>query len=265
MGQFDKPLEAIKVRYEDKICILTLCRPEKRNGLDIQMRQELWTVLAALNEDTETQVVVITGEGEYFSFGTFDAKSRGETDKETIVKMVLEGNMLIDDLENLPQITIAAINGPARGSGVEMSLACDLRYASTSASFQQHEADMGGFAGGGGPLRLPMIIGYARTIELLCTTRTMPADEAKQAGLVLDVFSDETLLAEVTGLARLMASKGPLALRGAKRVAKARQVSGLADARLLSNRLRRELEFSRDVDEAIAAHKEGRAPTFLGR
>src|SRR3546814_12454443 len=79
--------------------------------------------------------------------------------------MVLEGNMLIDDLENLPQITIAAVNGPARGSGVEISLACDIRYAAASASFQQHEADMGGFPGGGAPLRLPMLVGYARPIE----------------------------------------------------------------------------------------------------
>ena len=265
MNQYKGSPEAIKVHYEDKVCTITLARPEKNNGLDIQMRQELWAALTALREDTQTQVVLITGLGTYFSYGTFDPKSRGETDKETIIKMVLEGNMLIDDLELLPQITIAAINGPARGSGVEMSLACDLRYAGTSASFQQHEADMGGFAGGGGPLRLPMAIGYSRAIELLCTARAMDAREAKEIGLVLDVFSDETLLAEVTRRAKLMATKGPLALRGAKRVARARQAPGQADARLLSNRLRRELEFSRDVDEAIAAHKEGRPPIFNGQ
>lgn len=264
MNQFSGPLEAITVNYEDRVCMITLSLPAKSNGLDIQMRQELWSVFATLRDDPETQVVTITGQGQYFSYGTFDPKSRGETDKQTIIKMVLEGNMLIDDLESLPQITIAAINGPARGSGVEMSLACDLRYAGASASFQQHEADMGGFAGGGGPLRLPMVIGYSRAIELLCTARAMAAEEAKVAGLVLDVFPDETLLTEVGRVAKLMATKGPLALRGAKRVAKARQAPGQADARLLSNRLRRELEFSRDVDEAIAAHKEGRSPVFLG-
>src|SRR3546814_3313796 len=97
--------------------------------------------------------------------------------------MVLEGNMLIDDLENLPQITIAAVNGPARGSGVEISLACDIRYAAASASFQQHEADMGGFPGGGAPLRLPMLVGYARTIEMLCTARAVPRSDEHTSDL----------------------------------------------------------------------------------
>src|SRR3546814_10195129 len=95
------------------------------------MRNELWAIFAALKEDNETQVVVLTGQGTHFSYGTFDPASRGATDKDTIVRMVLEGNMLIDDLENLPQITIAAVNGPARGSGVEISLACDIDRKST--------------------------------------------------------------------------------------------------------------------------------------
>ena len=264
MSQFSGPLEAVKVHYENKVCTITLARPEKRNGLDLQMREELWAIFTALRDDAETQVVVLTAQGTHFSYGTFDAKSRGETPKDTIIKMVLEGNMLIDDLESLPQITIAAINGPARGSGVEMSLACDIRYATSSASFQQHEADMGGFAGGGGPVRLPMVVGYMRAIEMLCTARAVPAQEAKDCGLVLDIFPEEGFLPEIVRRAEYIAMKGPLALRGAKRVAKVRQAPGQADARLLSNKLRRELEFSRDVDDAIAAHKEGRSPVFLG-
>ncbi|WP_083579148.1 enoyl-CoA hydratase/isomerase family protein [Tardibacter chloracetimidivorans] len=264
MSQLNGSLEAVKVQYENKVCTITMARPEKNNGLDLQMRKELWAIFAALKEDNETQVVVLTGQGTHFSYGTFDPASRGATDKDTIVRMVLEGNMLIDDLENLPQITIAAVNGPARGSGVEISLACDIRYAAASASFQQHEADMGGFPGGGAPLRLPMIVGYARTIEMLCTARAVPAGEAKDYGLVLDVFPDEGFLDEVVQRAQYMATKGPIGLRGTKRVAKVRQAPGKADARLLSNKLRRELEFSRDVAEAIDAHKEGRSPVFLG-
>src|SRR3546814_3810590 len=109
-----------------------------------------------------------------------------------------------------------------------------------------------------------MIVGYARTIEMLCTARAVPAGEAKDYGLVLDVFPDEGFLDEVVQRAQYMATKGPIGLRGTKRVAKVRQAPGKADARLLSNKLRRELEFRRDVAEAIDAHKAGRSPVFLG-
>jgi enoyl-CoA hydratase/carnithine racemase len=264
MSHFSGPLDTVKVNYKNKVCTITMARPEKNNGLDQAMRKELWPVLAALRDDNETQVVVLTGQGTHFSYGTFDAKSRADTDKETIVRMVLEGNMLIDDLESLPQITIAAINGPARGSGVEIALACDIRYAATSASFLQHEATMGGFPGGGGPVRMPIIVGHARALEMQCAARTITAEEARDYGLVLDVLPDEDFLNHIVGRAEHMASRGPLALRGAKRIAKLRQAPGHADARLLSNKLRCELEFSRDVDEAIAALKDGRSPAFRG-
>src|SRR3546814_47194 len=101
MSQFNGSLEAVKVQYENKVCTITMARPEKNNGLDLQMRKELWAIFAALKEDNETQVVVLTGQGTHFSYGTFDPASRSATDKDTIVRMVLEGNMLIDDLENL--------------------------------------------------------------------------------------------------------------------------------------------------------------------
>src|SRR3546814_20042342 len=78
------------------------------------MRKELWAIFAALKADNETQVVVLTGQGTHFSYGTFDPAPRGATDKDTIVRMDLAGNMLIDDLENLPQITIAVALCPSR-------------------------------------------------------------------------------------------------------------------------------------------------------
>src|SRR3546814_3261510 len=119
MSQFNGSLEAVKVQYENKVCTITMARPEKNNGLDLQMRKELWAIFAALKEDNETQVVVLTGQGTLFSYGTFDPAPRGATDKDTIVRMVLECNMLIDDLANLPPITIAAVDWLARGSSEE--------------------------------------------------------------------------------------------------------------------------------------------------
>src|SRR3546814_1710642 len=107
---------------------------------------------------------------------------------------------------------------------------------------------MGGFPGGGAPLRLPMIVGYARTIEMLCTARAVPAWEAKDYGLVLDVFPDLGFLDEVVQRAQYRATKGPIGLRGTKRDAKVRQPPGKPDASLQSNKIRRELECKRDVE-----------------
>src|SRR3546814_4456361 len=82
MSQFNGSLEAVKVQYENKVCTITMARPEKNNGLDLQMRKELWAIFAALKEDNETQVVVLTGQGTHFSYGTFDPASRGATRSE---------------------------------------------------------------------------------------------------------------------------------------------------------------------------------------
>ena len=265
MSQFIDPLKTLRVRYHSKVCTITFARPDVRNRFDNQVLQELRNVMASLTEDSETHVVVITGMGADFCHGTFDPAIRGSMDKETIIQWVLDANMLLDELENLPQITIGAINGLARGSGVELSLTLDMRYAAASAGFLSHEAGMGGFPGGGAPVRLPMAVGYSRAIEILCSARTVSAKEAKEYGLVLEVFPDDALVTEVTHRAEHLAQQGPLALRGAKRVAKMRQSHGNADARMLSNKLRRDLEWSADVAEAIKASREGRSPVFVGR
>lgn len=264
MERSDDKFKAIGVDYQQRVCTITLGRDGKLSCFDQETRDDLCNLFADLKEDSDTQVVILTGRERFFCYGTFDPKSRGQVDKPTVIRMILEGNMLIDDLEKLPQITIAAVNGTARGAGVELSLACDIRYAGQSASFLQHEATMGGFPGGGGPVRLPMIVGHARAMDLICSARTISACDAKDYGLVLDVLPDDELMLRTIEQARAMARNGPLALRGAKRVSRMRQAPGWADARLLSNELRRELEFSQDVAEAIAAHKEGRSPLFKG-
>jgi len=127
------------------------------------------------------------------------------------------------------------------------------------------EALWGGFPGAGGPVRLPAIVGRARALELICTGREIDAPEMERLGLVLSVYPGGRLLAEAQGLAARIAASGPIATRGAKRIMNVRTVGGFAAARALSDALRHELEWSRDVDEGMAAHREGRAPRFTGR
>jgi enoyl-CoA hydratase/carnithine racemase len=141
----------------------------------------------------------------------------------------------------------------------------DIRLAASHATFALPEARWGGFPGAGGPVRLPGIVGRARALEIICTGRELDAGEMERIGLVLAVHPFERLAAEARALAERIAESGPLATRGAKRIMTAGATSGFAAARALSDALRQALEWSRDVDEGLAAHREGRPPRFTGR
>lgn len=240
-------------------------RPSDGNRWNRDVSEELRPMIAELSEDDACRVVVIAGSGADFCLGSFNPVIRASTPKQRVVDFVMDANLLLDDFERLPQITVAAINGPARGSGVEFALACDLRYAAQSASITFPEADMGGFPGAGGPVRLPRIVGDARAIELICTGKTADAAELKAWGFAQDVFADDVFLQRVEDMAQVIARKGPLALRGTKKIVQTRGLPGFFEARHLSDKDRRTLEWSADVDEALAAHREGRSPTFQGR
>jgi enoyl-CoA hydratase/carnithine racemase len=140
-----------------------------------------------------------------------------------------------------------------------------MRLAAAHATFALPEALWGGFPGAGGPVRLPGIVGRARALELICTGREVDAAEMERLGLVLAVYPAARLLPEARALAARISASGPIATRGAKRIVNVRNGAGFAAARSLADALRHALEYSHDVDEGMAAHRENRAPRFTGR
>jgi len=112
---------------------------------------------------------------------------------------------------------------------------------------------------------LPMLVGRARALEIICTGRELDAAELQRLGLVLAVYPTDRLMAEARALAARIAASGPLATRGAKRIINTRLYGGFGEARSLSDMLRYAFERSHDVDEGAAAHREGRTPRFTGR
>ena len=197
--------------------------------------------------------------------GILNPAVRATYTKDQILELVRVANRLYDAIEALPQIVIAALNGAARAGAAELALACDIRLAAAHATFALPEALWGGFPGAGGPVRLPALVGRARALEIICTGRELDAAEMERLGLVLAVHSAERLLPEAHALGARIGASGPLAVRGAKRILNVRGLSGFTAARALSDALRAALEWSRDVDEGMAAHREGRAPRFTGR
>jgi enoyl-CoA hydratase/carnithine racemase len=261
-----KSSAGLAIARDAGVMTITLDRPSDQNRLTRDLLLGLQRTVEDLCDDGEIQAVIITGGGrEFFSMGILNPAVRATYTKVQILELVRIANRLYDAIEALPQIVIAALNGAARAGAAELALACDVRLAATHATFALPEARWGGFPGAGGPVRLPSIVGRARALELICTGREVDAPEMERLGLVLAVHPAERLLAEAQALAARVSASGPLATRGAKRIMNVRSASGFAAARALSDALRHELEWSHDVDEGMAAHRDGRPPRFTGR
>jgi enoyl-CoA hydratase/carnithine racemase len=259
-------VDGVRLERAGGVAIITLDRPADQNRLTREVLSGLQAMVDDLGLDAEIQAVVVTGSGrDFFSMGILNPAVRAGYTKEQILELVRMANRLYDAIEALPQIAIAALNGAARAGAAELALACDIRLAAAHATFALPEAQWGGFPGAGGPVRLPAIVGRARALELICTGREVDAGEMERLGLVLSVHPGDRLLPEARAIAARIAASGPLATRGAKRIANVRQAAGVAAARALSDALRYALEWSGDVDEGMAAHREGRAPRFTGR
>ena len=256
----------VRVERDGRAMTITLDRPGDQNRLTRDVLLTLQGLVDRLAGDEETQAVVITGSGaQFFSMGILNPVVRASYTKEQILELVRTANRLNDSIEALPQIVIAAFNGAARAGAAELSLACDIRLAATHATFGLPEALWGGFPGAGGPVRLPGIVGRARALELICTGREIDAAEMEHLGLVLAVYPAARLLPEARALAARIGASGPIATRGAKRIVNVRNGAGFSAARSLADALRHALEYSHDVDEGMAAHRENRPPHFTGR
>ena len=259
-------VDEVQVARAEGVLTVTVNRPTDQNRFTRDVLVILQDIVDVLRSDEAIQAVVITGSGaEYFSMGILNPAVRASYTKDQILELVRVANRLYDSLEALPQIVIAAINGAARAGAAELSLACDIRVAAEHATFALPEALWGGFPGAGGPVRLPGLVGRARALELICTGREIDARELERLGLVLSVHPSDRLLPEAQALAARIAASGPLATRGAKRIVNVHAAAGFTAARALSDALRHALEWSHDVDEGMAAHREGRAPRFIGR
>ena len=257
---------AIALDLAPPIATITIDRTADQNRFRRIDMERLGEIVAALGADQTVHAVIVTGAGEeFFSAGLLNPEIRGRLPKDEILDFVFLANRVFDAVEALPQMVIAAINGTVMAGAVELALACDIRLVAEHAKLSMPEAKWGGFPGAGGPVRLPMVVGHGRAMELIGTGREIDANEMARIGLVEHVHPRDALREAAHAMAEAIGANGPLATRGAKRIARVRRAPGLAASRELSDALRRALEWSADVDEGIAAHRDNRTARFTGR
>jgi len=256
--------ETVQFSVEAGIARLTLNRPDRLNSFTVQMHEEVADALGSL---ADARTLVLTGAGRGFCAGQ-DLNDRAVVPGAAVdlgESVEVRYNPLIRTLTSLPMPTIARVNGVAAGAGANIALACDIVIAAKSAKFIQSFAAIGLIPDSGGTWVLPRLVGQARAMGLALTGDPLSAETAAEWGLIWKAVDDEALDAEVDALAARFAA-GPT--RGLSRIRKMLRESwdhNLETELNLQRDAMRELGYSDDYREGVAAFMEKRTPNFTGR
>jgi len=235
------------------------------NALDVDTLGELRDYLNELREQDDVRVIVLTGGGEKAFAAGADIKYMSALSVDEAKEWGALGHEVGRLLETKPKASIAAINGFALGGGCELALACDLRYAATTAKLGQPEVNLGIFPGWGGTQRLARVCGLGIAKDLILTGRVVDSDEALRIGLVNGVFEPAELMEKTLEVARTIASKGPLAISAAKAaINHALQGDHVENLEAEADAFG-ELFSSEDAREGMTAFVEKRDANFSGR
>lgn len=205
----------LKVTIQEGTALLTVARPEALNALNTEVLSELDAFFAWAEQAEEVACVVLTGEGKAFVAGA-DIAQMSKLSAQEGRSMTIKGQQVMNRIEGMSKMVIAAVNGFALGGGCELAMACDIRIASEKAKFGQPEVNLGIIPGFGGTQRLPRLVGVGMAKYLITTGEMIDAAEAMRIGLVEKVTSPEDLLPEAMRIAALIRSKAPIGVKMAK-------------------------------------------------
>ena len=256
--------ETLIYREDGAVATLQLNRPEKKNSLNAQMRQEMENLLHDLARRICIRAVVITGCDDIFCAGADIAEMEKTSSADAAYRHAREFQVLFDQVESLPQPLIVAVSGYALGGGCELALAADFRIASETARFGLPEIKIGAFPGGGGTQRLTRLVGVAKAKEMILTGDPITAQEALAIGLVMKVTSKEKCLEEANSLAVKLAALPRLALQASKMLINRSQEVDLATGLEFEARTFGGIAHTHDLAEGTRAFLEKRKPNFTG-
>ena len=268
--------KSFEVDISDHVANLVLSRPDELNTMSRDFWVELGDVLEEINKNSEVRVVVMSSTGKHFCAGMdLSAFSNGVDNipdekkpdhariGEAVYRVAKELQGYITSLEKIRVPVIAAIHGGCIGGAVDLVTACDIRLASKDAFFCIQEINIGMAADVGTLQRLPKIIPDSKMREMAYTGRRMYADEAKETGLVSDTYeSQEEMLAAANELAKVIASKSPVAIYGLKAVMNYSRDHSVSEGLEYNALWSGAMLSQKDMTEAITANMEKRDASF---
>ena len=211
-------MENIRLEYRGETAVLTVDRPKALNALNSATLREMEEALSLLEERKDLRTVIVTGGGEKSFVAGADISEMVNASAPEGREMALLAKRCFERLEQMPVVTIAAVNGYALGGGCELAMACDIRVAAENAIFGQPECGLGILPGFGGTQRLARLVGRGRAKELIFTCDKIDAQEAYRIGLANKVVPAEELMDTCQKMAKKILSKASYAISLAKSV-----------------------------------------------
>ena len=265
--------DTLNLVLDGPIAEIRLARPERSNALNATMWQEIRTAFDWVDRTPEVRVAILSGEGRNFCAG-IDlgmlagvqqqiAAADGARSREALRRLILDLQDCLTAIERCRKPVIAAIHGACVGGALDLVTCCDLRYAAEDAVFSIKEIDIGMVADVGTLQRLPRLIGDGLTRELAYTGRNMDASEAARCGLVGRLFGNISgLTAGVREIARQIATRSPLAVRGTKEVINFSRDHTIADGLNFVATWNSAMLLSDDLIESMLAQQQKRPPNY---
>lgn len=257
-------MDNVLLEIDGKLATVTINRPEVLNSLDYKTLDELDQVVADLHLNKDVHVVIFTGAGnKAFSAGA-DLKERRTLNEREVRRNVKKISDVFDSIADLPQPTIAAVNGYALGGGFELAISCDFRIASENAVLGLTETSMGIIPGAGGTQRLPRLIGPSRAMEMILMAKKLTAKEAYNYGILNKVVVESELMKECKDFANEILKNAPIAVRMAKFAIRNGLNTDIKTGLQIERNAYDHTIPTKDRQEALRAFKEKRAPQFFG-
>lgn len=257
-------MEFLTVKVEDGVGVATINRPPA-NALARALILEIDALLDKVENDDDVRVIVLQGEGRFFSAGADIKEFTDVSSGEEFSKLAASGQAVFERLERFNKPVIAAIHGAALGGGLELAMACHMRFVTEDAKLGLPELQLGLIPGFAGTQRLPRYVGMPKAAEMLLTSDPISGTEAVELGLANKAISEDVIFEETMKIAKKIAKKSPIAVETALEMLQYAKPSTYYEGVKAEANAFGKVFVSEDAKEGIQAFLEKREPKFKGK